>query len=117
MTMLDSMKADTVNILSTWGESLVVKRATNSFDGTGKATQTWTEVGTYLGDWQPSDGALMRSEVGLAIKSDAQVIFSVTVDIEAGDRVYRADDSYENVNYCKKYEDHITAFLTKTEKE
>ena len=53
MTMLDNLKQDTLDILQTWGESLVVKRATNSFDSTGKATQTWTEVGTYLGDWQP----------------------------------------------------------------
>ena len=117
MTMLDKMKADTVQLLSVWGESLVVKRATNSFDGTGKATQTWTEVGTYLGDWQPVSGNTQRIETGMAVKSTSQVIFPVTANIKAGDRVYRADGSYENVNYCKKYEDHITAFLTKTEKE
>ena len=117
MTMLDNLKQDTLDILQTWGESLVVKRATNSFDSTGKATQTWTEVGTYLGDWQPVDGSLMRAETGMAVKSTSQVIFPVTANIKEGDRIYRADGSYENVNYCKKYEDHITAFLTKTEKE
>ena len=117
MTMLDKMKADTVQLLSVWGESLVVKRATNSFDSTGKATQTWTEVGTYLGDWQPVDGSLMRAETGLAVKSDAKIIMPYGVDVLAGDRIYRADGSYENVNYCKVYPDHTTVYLTNVEKE
>ncbi len=118
MTMLDKMKADTVHLLSIWGETLVVKRATTiTYDDGGRPTQEWTVKGTYLGDWQPVSGSTMRIEVGMAVKSTSQVIFPVTANIEAGDRVYRADDSYENVNYIKKYEDHITAFLTKTEKE
>ena len=118
MTMLDEMKADTVQLLSVWGESLVVKRATATYDGAGKATQDWTtEIGTYLGDWQPVSGNTQRIEAGMAIKSTSQVIFPVTANIKAGDRVYRADGSYEDVNYIKKYEDHITAFLVKTEKQ
>ena len=117
MTMLDNLKQDTLDILQTWGESLVVKRATNSFDSTGKATQTWTEVGTYLGDWQPVDGDLMRSETGLAVKSDAKIITPYGVNVLAGDRIYRADETFEYVNYTQKFEDHTTVYLTNVEKE
>ena len=114
---LAAMKADTVNILSDWGEVLTVKRATLTYDGTGKAIRTWPPGVDYSGDWQPVKGSTQMVEVGMAVKSDAQVIFPVTANVQEGDRIYRADDSYMIVNYVKKYEDHLTVFLTKTEKE
>ena len=111
------MRQDTVDILTDWGEVLTVKRATLTYDDSGKAIKEWIKIDDYSGDWHPVRGDTQIAEEGMAIKSNAQVSFAVTVNIQAGDRVYRADDSYMIVNYVKKYECHWTVFLTKTEKE
>ena len=114
---LDSMKLDTVSILASgWGEDLIVKRPSNTFGSGGVPTEALATIGTYSGDWQPVSGKLQAEEAGLAIKSDAVVIFAVTVDVQENDKIYRADDSFMNVNYVRSYEDHLTAYLTKTKK-
>lgn len=115
---LDAMKQDTVDILADgWGEDLIVKRPSSIYDdNTGMPTEELTVIGTYSGDWQPVRGKVQQEEVGLAIKSDAQVIFPITAKVEENDQVYRADESFMWVNYVKTYEDHITVFLTKTKK-
>lgn len=114
---LDAMKQDTDDILTDWGETLTVKRASQAYDGTGRVTQTWTEVADYTGDWQPVSGEIQRAEAGRQVKSKSQVIVAFDADILAGDRIYRSDDSYEIVNYTKKHEDHMTVFLTDVEGE
>ncbi len=113
---LTAMKADTERILGDWGETLTIKRATSvAFDGEGKPTETWATVSTFTGDWQPVSGRTQRAEEGRQIKSDAQVVSPVDIDIQAADRVYKADGSYMTVNYVKKHAAHWTVFLTKTE--
>jgi len=115
---LDAMKADTARILSDWGESLTIKRATVAYGDDGQSTETWnTQGGAVTGEWQPVTGSTERHEAGRQVKTDAQFICLVGQNIMEGDRVYRADESYETVAYIKKYEDHWTVFLTKTEGE
>ena len=111
------MKLDTINILTDWGEDLIVKRPSSSFDGVGIPTDTPKTIGTYTGDWQPVSGKVQEEESGLAIKSDAQVIFAITVDVQENDQIYRSDGSFMWVNYVKSYEDHLTVYLTKVKKE
>ena len=114
---LTAMKEDTTQILTDWGESLIIKRATLAHDDEGKPTETWDTQGTVTGEWQPVRGSTERDEAGRRIKSDAQVICVVGENVLVADRIYRADGSYETISYIKKYEDHWTIFLTKTEGE
>ena len=114
MTMLDNMKADTLTILDEWGELVTIKRASLSYDSAGMAAQSWATDSSVAGDWQPSSGDTERAEAGREIKTDAILILPFDADILEGDRVYRSDGSFEYVNYVKKFEDHITGFLTRT---
>jgi len=111
------MKLDTVNILTDWGEDLIIKRPSNTYGDSGMPTESLATVGTFTGDWQPISGKIQSEESGLAIKSDAQVIFAITVDVQENDQIYRDDGSFMYCNYVKSYEDHLTVFLTKVKKE
>lgn len=114
MTLLDNMKHDTSVLLDEWGESLSVARASVSWDA-GKAVTNYPVRGTVVGDWQPVSGRTVREEEGRAVKSDAQVIIRSDEDIQEGDRIYRPDGTFMYVNYIKKFEDHWTVLLTRTE--
>lgn len=114
MGMLDDMKADTSVLLDTWGESLSIARPTITWS-TGKASQSYAMQGTVVGDFQPVSGRTMTEEEGRQVKSDAQVVCRPDENIAEGDRIYRADGSFMYVNYIKKYEDHWTVMLTRTE--
>jgi len=119
---LASMKADTDIILTEWGDTLTVKRlATPTYDNEGKANtddDQWVQIPagkTIIGDWQALPGSAIIEEQGLEVKSIAQVIAAFDVDVQAGDRIYRADGSFMYANYVRSYEDHVTIRLTKTE--
>ena len=116
---LDTMKSDTDLILASWGETLTVKRLSGpTYDDAGKANRAdnqWTEIGDITGDYQALPGSAVAEEQGLESKSEAQVIAAFDVDVEDGDRIYRADDTYMIVNYIRKYEDHVTIRLKRTQ--
>lgn len=107
--------ADTSILLDTWGESLTVKRAANTYSAGRVTSQSWVDHATISGDWQPVSGRTVRREEGRAVRSQAQVYAVPDVDVAEGDRVYRADGSYMYVNYVIKYEDHWVLMLTRTE--
>ena len=109
---VDILKANFARILADWSETLTIKRSTVVYASDG-ATETWVNSSTPSGGWQPTSGAAQRAEAGLQVKSDAQVFFATTVDVQAGDRIYRASEDWERVLYVKIYPDHQTAFLTK----
>lgn len=111
---LDILKRDTSLFLDDFGESLSIDRPVNSYT-MGKASQSWSDQGVITGDWQPLSGAETRAEEGRAVKSDAKVIVCVDTDILVGDRCYQTDGTFAYVSYIKKYEDHWTVFLTKSE--
>lgn len=108
--------SDTVSIINDWDpESFQVSRQTVTYAaGDGMPSQSWSVVETFEGDWQPVSGTVMRQEEGRKIKSTSFIITPCDVDVSEGDRVYRADNSYEYVNYVKRYSGHITIFLTDT---
>jgi len=112
MTSLSQRRQDTLTFLGEHSEVLTLKRRGITYDGDGVATTTWNTVTTFSGDWQPLSGGMYRDEVALRIKSDAQVITVYNLDVKADDRVYRADGTYEKVNYFLKFGDHITIRLT-----
>jgi len=109
---LAQMKADTVTILSEWGETLTVQRRSITYDTESKAVETWQTIATINGDWQPLSGLVAYEEQGLEVKSVSQIITEEGVDVKPGDRIYRVDGSYECVNYIRKYEDHYTIRMT-----
>lgn len=122
MMGLAEMKADTDAILAEWGETLTVKRLVDpTYDDEGKAIVTddqWTQIPageTIVGDWQPLPGSAIIEEQGLEVKSEAQIIVAFDADIETGDRISKGDDPFMYVNYVRRYEDHCTVRLTKTE--
>jgi hypothetical protein len=106
-----TLRANFAKILADWSETLTIKRSTVVYASAG-ATETWATSSTPSGAWQPISGAAQRAEAGLQVKSDAQVFFATTVDVQAGDRIYRVDGTWGTVNYPKVYIDHITAFVT-----
>jgi len=108
-------QADTSSILDEWGETLTVKRRSASYGDTGKATITWTTIGTITGDWQPLPGSAIIEEAGLEVKSSSEIFTEYNANVLAGDRIYRADGSYEYINYLKKHEDHVAIRMKLTE--
>ena len=106
--------ADTATILDEWQETFTIKRLTTIYNASRIAVETWTQIGTFLGDWQPVSGSTMRNEAGLSIKSESLIIGTCDVDIEENDRVERADGANMYVNYVREYEDHITVYLKRT---
>lgn len=116
---LDTMKSDTDLILASWGELLTVKRLSNpAYDSKGKANRDddqWTKIGEITGDYQPLPGSAIAEEQGLESKSEAQVFTVFDANVETGDRIYRADDTYTIVNYIKDHEDHKLIRLKRTQ--
>ncbi len=116
MTMLDEMKADTVSILSEWAENLEIHRAANTYDARGKASRVWTQVGTFVGDWQAASGQTERLEAALRIKIDAVAFGPFGIDVEENDRIQKtADGSFMYVRYVRKQEEHTEIFLVRTQ--
>lgn len=114
--MLNQMKADTERILEIWGEPLSVKERIISYDTEGKVKiDKWDIVDTIVGDWQPITGSAIREEQGFEVKSTSQIIAAHDVNVKPGDRIYRADGTFERVNYVKRFEDHVTIRLVKVE--
>lgn len=106
---------DTVDILTEWIETLTAFRATNTYDASMMASQSWSSVGSFAGDWQPVSGHTMREEAGLSVKSDAIIIAPCGTEVDEGDRIYRPDGTCMYVNYVRRYEDHLTIYLTRQE--
>jgi hypothetical protein len=115
MSFVTNMQADTTAILTDWQETLTVKRSSKVYGAAGMATETWATQGTFSGHWQPVSGSVIRAEQGLEVKSDAMIVTATSIDVLAGDQIYRADGSFEYVHYVKAYKGHTTIFLTKTQ--
>lgn len=118
---LTGMKVDTVALLAEWGETLVVRRATVSYDDSGISSESYSTIGTYTGDWQPASQRgkqeTIRTEAGIQIVYDAIIILEFDENIQENDRVYRdyggGNEIFEYVIAVRNYEDHITAYLNK----
>jgi len=113
--LLAQARQDTLDLLDEWGETLTVKRRSASYGAGGKATITWTTIGTIVGDWQPLPGSAVIEEAGLEVKSSSQIFTVYNASVQAGDRIYKADGSYEYINYVKPYEDHMAIRMKLTE--
>lgn len=103
--------SDTDGILAVWGEALEVKRPAKTPTATGM-TQVWTTVVAFIGDWQPVSGKTMTREEGRNVKSNSQVFAALGLNVQEGDRIYKADGTFEYVNYILKFEDHLQIMLT-----
>lgn len=109
-----ALKANFALMLSDWSEALTIKRSAVVYGSSG-STETWTTAGTTSqGAWQSVSDVTRRAEAGLQIKCDDQVFFATTVDVQVGDRIYRASGEWETVLYIRVYPDHQTVFMTKT---
>jgi len=104
---------DAADIIDDWDkETLSVYRVSVDYSGQ-IPVETWALQGTFSGDWQPVSGSVQRREEGLKIKSTAFIIAGCNIDVENDDKLYRADGSFEYVNYVKKYHGHTTVFMKK----
>jgi hypothetical protein len=90
----------TVDILANWTETLEIRRLGGpvafSYDSTGAAVRDEQVIATFLGDWQ-----------------DAVVFGPCSLAVQENDRIYRADGTFEYVNYFRNQEDHAEIFLTR----
>lgn len=104
---------DAAAVIADFDETLTVQRVSVTYDASGMAVENWVEQGTFLGDWQPMTGEAMRREDGLKIKSMAMIIAACNIDVQNDDKIFRADGSFEYVNYVKIYHGHTTIFVSK----
>lgn len=109
MSNLSRMRADTAWYLAQWGEPLLRRRATASFDAKGQATEDWSASLSFTGDFQALSGDEIEAEAGLEHRSDEQVIVAYNADIQSRDRVYRYDENLGflalyRVNYTRDHE-------------
>lgn len=102
---------DADELIEDYKETLSVYRVSVAYDAAGLGVETWNLQGTFSGDWQPWSTKLLRAEKGLSIKSVAFIIAGCNIDVEDDDKVFRADSSFEYVNYVKRYHGHTTIFL------
>ena len=113
--MLTQMKADTVAIIADWSEALEIHRATQTYDGTGQAIRTWTQVGSFVGDWQAASGDTARLEAALSIHIDAVAFGPFGIDVVENDRIQKTDDgTFMYVTMVRHQEEHTEIFLNRT---
>ncbi len=108
--LLDQMRADTTDFLAEWGESLLRRRASISYDDGRRGIESWNSSLSFTGDFQALSGSEMRAEAGLQQRSDGKIITEYDADVLAGDRVIRSSDTFR-VNYPHVYEDHQSLFM------
>lgn len=101
-------------ILTEWGETLTIKRSAKVYGASGIAVQTWATVSTFTGHWQPGDGKAIEVEVGRKVVYTAKIIAEPDIAVLEGDKIYRADGTFEYVAYVKRYRGHITIYTEKT---
>ena len=116
MTMLSDMAGDTVAIIEPWAEALEIHRAANTYPNSdGIAVRTWTQVGSFLGDWQAASGDTARLEAALSIQIDAVAFGPVGIDVEENDRIQKtAGGSFMYVSFVRHQEEHTEIFLKRT---
>ena len=107
--------ADSVSIISDWSETLSIYRMTKVYGASGIATESWTLVGAFIGDWQPVSAATMRAEAGLSVRTSSVVFGPCDLDVEENDRIQKADATFEYVNFSQQHEDHIEIYLKRDE--
>ena len=111
MSDLAQIRADTDTYLGTWGESLVRKRLSSSYNAMREVVESWDSNDLAIsGDWQPLTGAERRAEYGLAQKSEAKIITAYDTLVAANDRITRSSITYR-VNYVQAFEDHLSIFV------
>lgn len=106
---------DMADVLDDYGgkETLTVYRVSVAYNGSAMGVETWESQGTFSGDWQPISGEVVRQERGLEIKSVSMIQAGCDLNVENDDKIYRADSTFEYVNYVKKYHGHTTIFMKK----
>ncbi len=107
------MCEDATELIEDYKETLSVYRLTATYDDSGLGTEVWNLQGNFEGDWQPRSANTIRQEKGLEIKSVAFIIAGCNIDVIENDRIFRADSSFEYVNYVKIYHGHTTIFVKK----
>lgn len=103
--------SDTVSIISDWDENLSIYRMSPTYDGSGMASESWTLVGAFIGDWQPVSAATMRAEAGLSVRTSSVVFGPCNLDVEENDRIQKDDGTFEYVKFAKQHEEHIEVYL------
>ncbi len=103
--------ADVAELIEDYKETLSVYRLSATYDASALGSEVWNLQGNFQGDWQPWSTKLLRAEKGLSIKSVAFIIAGCNIDVEENDKVFRADLTFEYVNYVKEYIGHTTIFL------
>lgn len=106
------MQSDMADILTEWGETLTILRDEETYSS-GRATHSWTNIGTISGEWQPISGKTIMLEASMETKSEAVVYCSIDVDVEVNDKIQRTDGTFMFANYLRKHEDHWAIFLKK----
>ena len=110
--LLDQARADMTTFLEEWGESLLRRRATTSYDTRLMPVESWGSSLSFTGDFQPLSGSEMRAEAGLEVQSDGKIEAEYNVDVISHDRVIRDGVAY-SVTWVKEHEDHLNIFVAK----
>ncbi len=112
---LTGFRADTVALLTLWGETVTPRRLTIDYS-TIPPTETWNDAATISMEIQPISGSMFRGDPGLIAGADH---WGITI-YEAGglidDRIIRtgyapADTNYYLVTRVDDLEDHLEVWM------
>lgn len=113
---LTSMKTDTTNILTDWGETVSIVTNAPTYNSAGMQTDVWGSAVSETADIQPVSGNTIMAESGLQHKSTHEIFLKFDTVAIAGKRIRPAgwasgNDEYI-INYMKLFEEHAIAFCT-----
>lgn len=108
---LETMRADMDDFLSDWGESLLRRRRSVSYDSDGRlASEDWSSSLSFTGDFQTLTGREIEAEAGLEHHSEYKVQTVYDADVDQSDRIVRGGVTYR-VNRISDHEEHRVAYV------
>jgi SPP1 family predicted phage head-tail adaptor len=110
MSILDQIRADMAWYLTQWGEPLLRRRASVTYDAAGMGTESWSASLSFTGDVQTLSAKEIEAEAGLEQHSDYKVEAEHDADVAKHDRIERDGVNYR-VSGAIDHEDHKVLYV------
>ena len=108
---LTGFRADTVALLTLWGETVTPKRLSIDYS-TVPPTETWNAAATYSMEIQPVSGSMSRGDPGLIAGATHWGFAAYNAGVLTDDRIIRAGDTnYYLVTRVDDLEDHLEVWM------
>jgi hypothetical protein len=112
MSDLEQLREDMDTFLTEWGQAMLRRRVSLSYDLAGMAIENWSSSLSFNGDLQPISGREVAAEAGLEHPSEEKIEATYDVDVRENDRVEKDGVTYRT-NYVKSHPDHVNIYVYK----